>query len=131
MKKIGFIISFALVLGACQSKKGIEIGQKTTMDVRMEYNAGEVLLGEEVQAKFTVRNTGNYPLIISEVKASCSCTVADYPEDPIAPGESGIIKAQVKTENAQVGQLTKEVRVMANTAPATTVLLIKADIVRK
>ena len=83
------------------------------------------------EAVFKLKNTGSYPLIIAEVKGSCSCTVADYPEDPIAPGETEEITATVRTDNAAPGTLIKEVRVVANTEPSITVLSIRANVIRK
>lgn len=132
MKKIGLIISLSALLLACGGETNkVEIGQKTTISVEPVFEGGKVLLGGLVEAKFTVENTGDYPLIISEVKGSCSCTVADYPEEPIAPGESGEIHATVKTVNAKPGKLTKEVRLIANTDPSITLLHVNAEVVRK
>lgn len=131
MKKI-LIAVIGLALVGCGSKsEKLEMGNKTTLSVNKEFNGGKVLLGEEVEASFHVKNTGNYPLIIAEVKGSCSCTVAEYPEDPIEPGETGEITATVRTDNAVPGALTKEVRIIANTEPSLTILQIKANVVRK
>ena len=130
MKKITFLLSLALLV-SCSSDHNVEIGQKTKMSVNPIFNAGKIMLGEEISASFTVKNEGKYPLIISEVKGSCSCTVADYPEDPISPGETGKIYATVKTENASVGMMAKEVRVIANTEPSLTILKINAEVTRK
>lgn len=131
MKKI-LIAAIGLALVGCSSKsEKLEMGNKTTLTVKQEFNAGKVLLGEEIEASFLVKNTGKYPLIIAEVKGSCSCTVADYPEEPIEPGESEEITATVRTDNAAVGALTKEVRVTANTEPSLTILQIKANVTRK
>ena len=131
MKKI-LIAAIGLALIGCSSKsEKLEMGNKTTLTVKQEFNAGKVLLGEEIEASFLVKNTGKYPLIIAEVKGSCSCTVADYPEEPIEPGESEEITATVRTDNAAVGALTKEVRVTANTEPSLTILQIKANVTRK
>lgn len=124
-------LSIAILLFSCSQNSEIEIGQKTSMDVKRMFNAGKVLLGEEIEANFTVKNSGDYPLVIAEVKGSCSCTVAEKPEEPIAPGETAVIKATVKTENASVGKLSKEVRIIANTEPSLTVLKINAEVYRK
>jgi hypothetical protein len=130
MKKLFFALTSILLLG-CNSKDNLEIGQKTTLAVNKVFNGGKVLLGEEVEAVFNVKNTGNYPLIISEVKGSCSCTVAEYPEEPIEPGETEQITATVRTDNAAEGLLTKEVRMIANTEPSLTIMQIKANVTRK
>lgn len=130
MKKIAFL-ALGLFVFSCNSKDKLEVGNKTTLSVNETFNAGKVMLGEEVEANFTIKNTGKYPLIIAEVKGECSCTVAEYPEDPIEPGETGEISATVRTDNASEGMLSKGVRIIANTEPSITKLTINADIVRK
>jgi hypothetical protein len=130
MKKLIFALTSVVLLG-CSSKDNLEMGQKTTLVVNKVFNGGKVLLGEEVEAVFNVKNTGKYPLIISEVKGSCSCTVAEYPEEPIEPGETEQITATVRTDNAAEGLLTKEVRMIANTEPSLTIMQIKANVTRK
>jgi Protein of unknown function (DUF1573) len=131
MKKIIALLTLTIFLNSCNSNDKIEVGNKTTMEITKEFKAGNIILGEEIEAVFKLKNTGNYPLIIAEVKGSCSCTVADYPEDPIAPGETEEITATVRTDNAAPGQLSKEVRVVANTEPSLSVLNIRANVIRK
>jgi hypothetical protein len=92
------------------------------------YNAGRVVKGEVINAKFKVKNTGKYPLVFGEVRPSCSCTVADRPTEPIQPGETGEIIAQVKTDRLTTSRVFKTVTVMTNTEPNVTILEIKATI---
>jgi hypothetical protein len=106
------------------------MGERTTLKVNAVYDAKKVAVGEVIHAKFTVKNTGDVPLVLSDVKGSCSCTVADFPTDPIAPGKTGIIKATVDTKAAPVGHLEKSVRIMANTSPELTVVTVQATIIR-
>lgn len=130
MKAI-FVFFIALSLAACSENNTVEIGQKTVMKVNPVFDAGKVLHGEEIAAEFVVTNEGDYPLVISEVKGSCSCTVAEKPEEPIPPGKSEKIRATVRTNSGPAGKLTKEVRIVANTEPSITVLHIEADVFRK
>ena len=134
MLKKGFgALTLAAVLfdfGSCEQKTEMEVGFKTTMKVNAVYNAGKIAVGEEIRAKFVVENTGDSPLVFSDVKGSCSCTVASFPKDPIAPGETGVIKATVDTEHAPIGQLQKRVTIMANTTPEATVVSIQAKIIK-
>jgi hypothetical protein len=92
------------------------------------FDAGTVVKGEVIRAVFTVKNTGDSPLVFGEVRPSCSCTVADKPSEPIAPGESTRIIAKVNTANVSSKEVTKSVTIMTNTTPSTKVLLIKAKI---
>ena len=59
-----------------------------------EYDFGMVMEGEKVVHDYKFTNTGDEPLIISNAKGSCGCTVPDWPREPIAPGESSVIKVQ-------------------------------------
>lgn len=126
-----FIALTAILVFGCTENTSVEVGQKTSLEVNPVFNAGKILHGEMIEAVFTVTNTGDYPLVISEVKGSCSCTVVDRPEEPIGPGKSEKITASVKTENASAGKLSKEVRIIANTDPSLTVLKINADVFMK
>ncbi len=117
-----------LILFACNQEQKVEVGQKTTMEITPEFNAGTVIKGEIIKARFKVENTGDYPLVFGEVRGSCSCTVAEKPEDPIQPGETGEIIAEVNTENLTSKNIVKSVTIMANTEPNLTVVTIKATL---
>ncbi|NDB35790.1 MAG: DUF1573 domain-containing protein [Flavobacteriia bacterium] len=123
-------VAFILpVLFSCSGKKDkVQVGEMTTMEVNEVFDAGTVVKGETIRAVFTVKNTGDAPLVISEVRPSCSCTVADKPEDPIAPGASAEIVAKVETENVSSKSVTKTVTLVTNTEESTKVLSIKAKI---
>ena len=128
MKKLLFIALLALAATSCDDTPNIEVGQKTTMEITKMYNAGRVVKGEVINAKFKVKNTGKYPLVFGEVRPSCSCTVADRPTEPNQPGETGEIIAQVKTDRLTTSRVFKTVTVMTNTEPNVTILEIKATI---
>ncbi|NBX39623.1 MAG: DUF1573 domain-containing protein [Flavobacteriia bacterium] len=127
MKKLLFIA--VVILGAaCTDNKGVKVGEMTTMEVNEEFDAGVVVKGEVIKAKFVVKNTGDAPLVISEVRPSCSCTVAEKPSDPVKPGASTTIVAKVETANVSSKSITKSVTLVTNTEGSTKVLLIKAKI---
>lgn len=75
---------------------------------------GDVLDGEKVETQFRFINTGKSPLVISNVEASCGCTVPEKPTEPIMPGEEGRIKA-VFDSKGRPGRNIKQLRVYANT----------------
>lgn len=103
-------------------------GPKTSIQfAEMEHDFGTIEQNTTNPKTFTFTNTGNEPLIISDAKGSCGCTVPEYPRQPIAPGETGEIKV-VYSPGTQANQQTKSVTITANTEPATTVLRIKANV---
>lgn len=125
MKNTITLFLLFIIVASCSSNE-VVMGNKTTMEVEKTFEAGKVIKGEQIKAKFTVTNTGDYPLVIADVKVACSCTLASKPEDPIAPGESAVIEATVDTGKTGEGAIHKSVSIVANTIPATTVVVISA-----
>ncbi|KXK39333.1 MAG: DUF1573 domain-containing protein [Saprospiraceae bacterium] len=98
------------------------------------YDWGTIMDGDKMTHVFKFKNTGNEPLIISNAKGSCGCTVPEYPKDAIAPGKSGEIKVvfDSKGKGAVGGKDdTKRVTITANTDPVDTYLTIKGKIDKK
>ncbi|MEM7574592.1 MAG: DUF1573 domain-containing protein [Bacteroidota bacterium] len=83
------------------------------------YYFGAVDQGAVIEHSFSFVNTGKVPLIITDARATCGCTVPSYPERPIAPGESGVIDVRFDTANKE-GQQNKPITLLANTYPNTT-----------
>ena len=128
MKKILLFLTLIFLIFSCENNNKVVVGQKTTMEVNLVYDAGNVIKGEVINAKFKVKNTGNYPLVFGEVRPSCSCTVPHKPEKPIQPGQTGVISAQVMTDKLNTKNVSKSVTIMTNTEPNTTVLMNKGVI---
>ncbi|MEO6191017.1 MAG: DUF1573 domain-containing protein [Saprospiraceae bacterium] len=109
-------------------------GPTTTMEFEnLVYDFGEVTEGALVKYVYKFKNTGSEPLVISDAKGSCGCTVPDWPREPIAPGASGVINVQFdsKGKGSDDGsKQSKRVTVTANTNPAQSYLTI-SGIVKK
>lgn len=93
-------------------------------------NFGKVTDGEKVMITFHFKNTGTKPLIISNVQASCGCTVPSKPEEPIAPGAEGKITAEFNSEG-RVGKASKNVNVSLNTKEGFATLLFEGEVLPK
>ena len=90
---------------------------------------GKITEGQEVEVSWHFKNTGNKPLIIQAVRPGCGCTIADKPMEPIAPGETSMIKAKFNSEGQHLGVVNKQVTVLANTRGGTShILSFSADI---
>lgn len=85
------------------------------------FNFGSIDEGGVIKHTFTFSNSGNIPLIISDVRSTCGCTVAEWPKEPIAPGGTGEIPVQFDTKN-KTGKQSKPITITANTYPAKTTL---------
>jgi len=113
----------------------VPTGPLTTLKFDQDtYDWGKVMDGEKVTHVFKFKNTGSEPLIISNAKGSCGCTVPEWPKDAIAPGKSGEIKVvfDSKGKGAVGGKEdSKRVTVTANTDPVDTYLTIKGKVDKK
>lgn len=140
MKKItGLVIATAL-LTACSTSDKKSTGKDTVkdslaaverqkaMEDTLNYTsiqwldstfifAGKVKEGKQVEVAFRFKNTGDKPLIFSKVEARCGCTVADKPEEPVAPGAEGVIKGMFDSKGRK-GDNRKHIAVEANTKPS-------------
>jgi hypothetical protein len=75
---------------------------------------GTIPEGQKVDVSFRFRNAGTSPLVITQVRPSCGCTIADQPKEPIAPGAEGRISA-VFNSQGHPGINHKTLFVTANT----------------
>jgi len=116
-----FLIGFVLVSNA----------QADMTFKEMSHDFGKVRAGKDtVWYSFTFTNTGNEPLQINDVKTSCDCTLAEWPKGAIQPGKSAIVRGGFKLENKS-GSFEKNIIIISNTSPATTILTIKGAIVEE
>ena len=101
-------MAFAQNEGSTEKQNGPEITFKETM-----HDFGEIQYKGNGTYEFEFVNTGNEPLILTQPKSSCGCTVPEWPKQPILPGESNVIKVTYKkTENP--GSFNKYVTIFSN-----------------
>lgn len=87
------------------------------------FEFGSVSQGEVVKHEFVFTNTGALPLLITDARSTCGCTVPSYPQQPVAPGEEAVINVAFDTKNKS-GRQSKPVTITANTYPATTTIYV-------
>ncbi|MEQ9466074.1 MAG: DUF1573 domain-containing protein [Ekhidna sp.] len=94
------------------------------------HDFGTIKDGDVVEHVFSFVNDGEAPLIISDAKATCGCTVPEWPKEPIPVGGSGEIKVRFNSKN-KPGVQNKTVTLTANTWPTTQRVRIKANVVKE
>jgi hypothetical protein len=111
-----------LTLGAMAQEKVAKIEFKTdTIDY------GIIEKGSNGVRVFEFTNTGNAPLIITDVKSTCGCTIPKKPDGPIMPGETGQI--EVKYDTNRVNPIRKTITVTSNATTPTIALKIKGEVI--
>lgn len=94
-----------------------------------EHDFGTITDGDIVEHTFKFKNTGEAPLIISNAKATCGCTVPDWPKEPIPVGEEAEILVRFNSRN-KAGNQSKTVTVTANTYPSANKVRIRANVLK-
>ncbi len=143
MKK--YLFSFALVFlfAGLASAQQQNAGQQQQVTQAQDQTGGPVMTFEETTIDYGVieqgsdpyryfhfTNTGDAPLIISNARGSCGCTVPTWPKEPIMPGESAEIKVRYDTK--RIGKFTKTVTLTTNEAGNSSHrLIIKGEVKKK
>ena len=120
MKKLALMALVAFIGFAAQAQQASVSFKEDTVDY------GSIEKGSDGVRVFEFTNTGDAPLIISDVKSSCGCTVPKKPDGPIAPGASSTI--QVKYDTNRVGPIRKTVTVYSNASEPMVALKIKGEV---
>ncbi|MEM6964185.1 MAG: DUF1573 domain-containing protein [Bacteroidota bacterium] len=106
--------------------------EKITTTIEFEtsdFDFGTATQGDKINYVYQFTNTGEHPLLITDAKGSCGCTVPEWPKVPIPPGEQGIIEVQFNTKGKS-GRQVKRVTITANTEPAQTFLTISGEVIK-
>ena len=80
--------------------------------------------------EFKFKNTGNQPLIINKVTASCGCTTPKWTKEPISPGGDGYIQVAYNPKN-RPNKFNKSVTVYSNANPKVVSLRISGNVIPK
>lgn len=92
---------------------------------KTEHDFGEIENGTPVETVFNYTNTGKAPLVITDIKSTCGCTVPqDWSKEPLQPGESA--KFTVKFNGKGKNKVSKTVTVTANTESGKETVKITA-----
>jgi len=90
-----------------------------------EHDFGEIEAKTQVETTFKYTNTGAAPLVITDIKSTCGCTVPkDWSKEPLAVGESG--EFTVKFNGSGKNAVSKTITVTANTEGGKETVKIKA-----
>ncbi len=118
-----------VLLALCIIGFGVVFAQKPKIEfevVQHDFGTFKEEAGNQTY-QFKFKNTGDAPLIVNNVLASCGCTSPSWSREPILPGKEGHIAVSYKPRN-RPGAFNKQVRVISNGDPATVFLRIKGKV---
>lgn len=119
-----FLSVSAAFAQADQKKDGPAITFKTE-----QHDFGKVTEGVVAEYVFTFTNTGNQPLILKDVRASCGCTTPSWTREPVMPGKTGTIKVAYNSQG-RPGTFNKSVTITSNIPDETKILFIKGEVIK-
>lgn len=117
-----FLVTTPLLFG--QETTSVNVGIFDFETETIDY--GTLNKNDDGNRVFTFVNKGNAPIIISNIKSSCGCTVPSYSKKPILPGEKGEIKVKYATN--RVGSFSKTITILSNSKQPQKQLKIKGKV---
>ncbi|WP_400191385.1 DUF1573 domain-containing protein [Hymenobacter sp. B81] len=97
---------------------------------KKDHDFSNVTEGTTATHEFKFKNTGNQPIVIANVQASCGCTTPDWTKTPVLPGKTGFIRASYNSAG-RPGQFNKTVTVTSNATESSQMLTIKGTVLTK
>ena len=94
-----------------------------------KHDFGKIPQGTPVTTVFEFTNIGKEPLILTDVKPTCGCTIADYTKTPVKSGEKGLIK--ITYNAAAAAPFNKTIVVTSNAKTPTKYLNIVGEVIAK
>ena len=93
----------------------------------VKYDFGSVAQGGIVDHTFKFKNTGNAPLVISNIGVSCGCTTPEWTKAPVLPGKTGTIAAHFNS-TGKMGMQNKVLTIESNAAAGSTTVALVGEV---
>lgn len=117
-----FISGFIAIINAQEKKEPPPIGKGPIIQFEKEvHDFGNIKQGDPAEYEFVFKNIGDEPLVITNARSSCGCTVPHWTNEPVPPNGRGVIK--VKYDSQRVGPINKTITVTSNAVNQPTVNL--------
>jgi hypothetical protein len=127
MKKIIFCLTvFTFITITLHAQNAQTVKNDSIIFNKTVHEYGTIEKGSDGSCVFTFTNKGNKPLILNNVRASCGCTVPEWPRQPVPPGEKGEIKVKYNTNIT--GNFNKSIRVNSNADNSLVILYVKGNV---
>lgn len=97
----------------------------------LSHDFGDIVQGDKVDYTFKFTNTGDQPLVLTNVEVTCGCTTPKgWPRDPIIPGGKGELTVAFNSVG-KFGRQNKVVTVTSNSVGSTNQVMITANVIEK
>ena len=122
MKKVIYLLGIMLLMAGAAKAQDAKTQNGPEIEFeKVVHDYGDVPYNGDGKCEFRFTNTGNEPLLVQKPKSSCGCTIPSWPQEPILPGESDVIKVTYRTD--RTGNINKTVTITSNAINSPTVVL--------
>lgn len=130
MKYVSVILLslFLIAFSACKNTKSKNVDGKPIIEFsQIEFDFGTIIQGEKVTHRFYYKNVGDGDLYIKNVIPVCGCTIADYSDKAVQPGEESFIEATFNSDG-YFGLNIKDIEIYTNGTPSKIILVLSANV---
>lgn len=121
-----FFVLLLTVVSFAQTTEGSKTGPVITF-AEKTHDFGDIAQGEKIEYVFKYQNTGNQPLVISDVITTCQCTAKQWSKSPVMPGKSGQITVSFDSAG-KMGIQNKVVTIQSNATNSTERVSIRVNV---
>ena len=130
MKRYLLVTALFLVAGIYANAQTASVKGPVITWEKNTHAFGDIYQGDKVEQVFSFTNTGNEPLIITNVQVTCGCTVPEWPKDPIAPKGKSSIKVAFNS-TGKMGMQNKVVTIVSNSVGDANQITFTANVLEK
>jgi hypothetical protein len=130
MKKLALLLTFVIVAVVSHGQDAKPAGPVITWE-SATHDFGDIYQGDKVEYTYAFTNTGNEPLIITNVQVTCGCTTPKgWPKDPIPPGGKGEITIGFNS-TGKIGKQNKVVTIVSNATGTNNTVSFATNVLEK
>lgn len=127
MKRLSYILCCLCLIAAHMAAQN---GAHISAD-ELTYNFGTIAEADGLASHtFVIKNTGDKPLVVTRITASCGCTQPEWTKEPIAPGKTGNVKVTYNPKG-RPGPFYKTISIFSNGKKGSYTLAIKGNVTPK
>lgn len=130
MKKLSLLLAFVVVAVVSYAQDAKPAGPVITWE-QSTHDFGDIYQGDKVEYTYAFTNSGNEPLIITNVQVTCGCTTPKgWPKDPIPPGGKGEITIGFNSAG-KIGKQNKVVTIVSNASGTNNTVSFATNVLEK
>ncbi len=127
---ITLIFGFFVVFCAFAQEEQVVVDGPLITFEETTFDFGDIYQGDKVEHVFRFENTGNQPLIITNVQTTCGCTASEWPREPVMPGDVANLKVNFDS-SGKYGRQNKVISIISNAASPLNQVKIITNVLPK